>query len=606
MNPGQNLKPISDTTEDADRVSGRFLSDFFRSLERGGVPATELLGDLPIPLDETGRVARSVDWLDFVEFMKRLEHHVGGRRELESCGEKICEVGQGPMFQSLVGLSASPYSLYRAGSQWALRRAMPGLSSTIKQVSANRIEIRVQLAKGLRPCPQLFHLAVGAARTLPRILGLADAVVSARIEDSAADYLITLPASRTLWARLTRIARTVMSARSIIGFLEAQQLELHAKHEELESAKEALATSERRHRTLTDAAVDVLCELDESGHILYVSASVEDLIGYTPEQVTGSHFSLWVPGAHRDLARAQFEIFATQQNAQTANRLRVQLQTESAGTIVAEISLRPYRTPEGDLRMVVILRDESDRPTQKPDSKGASNIRRDADSLRALRQNVDDLQASPKTHPVQRSLDLLLSALEANAGHETERSDDNDGEVALQRMVSATDRMTQIVERAMVNLEDDPNHFRWLETAKFCERIRTEFATTAAQAGQRLQVEATNAPPLFWAEDGLLGVSLGSLLDWASECAGPEIGIRLDISGSEASGQGVGAVTFSVGPEGSTQSDGATGLDSRLSLALATAKDATEAMGGAFQLERVSTARQIARIRLAQPIKPGR
>jgi len=45
-----------------------------------------------------------------------------------------------------------------------------------------------------------------------------------------------------------------------------------------------------------DAVRDVLYELDEKGCLVYVSASVKELMGYTPEQVTGSHFSLWISG----------------------------------------------------------------------------------------------------------------------------------------------------------------------------------------------------------------------------------------------------------------------------------------------------------------------
>ena len=72
------IQDAKSTTEEAGLVSGRFLSDLFNSLEKHGVPATQMLGDLPIPIDETGKVTRSVEWVDFTNFMKRLEHHVGG------------------------------------------------------------------------------------------------------------------------------------------------------------------------------------------------------------------------------------------------------------------------------------------------------------------------------------------------------------------------------------------------------------------------------------------------------------------------------------------------------------------------------------------------
>ncbi len=598
MSPGQHLETNTGTAEGAQLVSGRFLTDFFRSLERHGIPATQLLGDLPISLDETGRISQAVDWVDFVDFMKRLEHHAGGLDELEACGEQICNLEPSSIFHTLVGLSTSPYSLYRAASQWALRRAIPGIHTSIKQVAPNRIEIHAQLSKGMRPCPQLFQLVIGSARALPRVLGLNDAVVSARIGEFEASYEITLPASRTPWARLTRLVRTIASARSVLDFLETQQLELHAKHEELELAKAALAASERRHRTLTDAAVDVLCELDQSGQIVYVSASVMDLIGYTPEQVTGSHFSLWIPGKHRDEARARFEVFASQIVAQSITRLRVQLDTEAGGHILAELSLRPYRTAEDEVRMVVILRDETDRLVRKSKRSKAKKKKKkklEQDTRYALRDLVERYERSPTRHPIERSLALLLASLDASPN-----------EYAIERMISATDRMTKIVDRAMANSDGPSTNFRWHDLEKLIEKIRGDFQGNPANAGRTFRIESTNAPPLFWGEDALLIAGLESLLDWTAERSTPEDEIQLEIGKIEETRNGVRMLDFSVAIV-ATESALAGNEDSASSnLALATAKDAANSLGGDLTLERVGPGHPIARLRIPQPADPTR
>jgi hypothetical protein len=295
------------TSEEFGLVSGRFLSDIFSSLARHDIPATQMLGDLPIPVDDNGCVTRPVEWADFVTFLKRLEHHMGGPSGLETCGERIGELEPARALRSLAGLSASPYSLYRAASRWALRRAIPGVETHIEKVQPNQLEIRVRIRDGLRPCPQLFHLATGGARALPRILGMRDAVVIADVREFEANYQITAPPSRTILSRVTRVFRTLLSASSVLQFLEAQQLELHAKHASLQTTNASLVASERRTQAITDTAVDVLCEIDARGRIEYVSASVEDLMGYSPEQVTGSHFNLWIPAADRDRAKKRFD-----------------------------------------------------------------------------------------------------------------------------------------------------------------------------------------------------------------------------------------------------------------------------------------------------------
>ncbi len=446
----QEIKP---TNEDFGLVSGRFLSDIFGSLERHNIPATQMLGDLPIPIDENGRVTtQPVEWADFAAFMKRLEHHVGGPSGLETCGERIGELEPAKALRSFAGFSASPYSLYRAASRWALRRATPGVETHIEKVQPYQLEIRVRIRDGLRPCPQLFHLATGAARALPRILGMRDAVVIADVRDSEANYQIMVPPSRTILSRVTRVFRTLFSASSVLQFLEAQQLELHAKYASLQTTNASLAASERRYQTITETAVDVLCEIDARGLIEYVSASVEDLMGYSPEQVTGSHFSLWVPTADRDRAKKKFDGFALQTPEHAITREPLKLLAESGAGIEVELSLRSYRTPEGELRMVGILRDQTDRRIRKEEKQSVQREHLDQNGKTALGSTIERLREFQPENSIEKSLASLLAALEASPFDHREGARD--------RIIAATACMTQIVESAMVLAPSGPTNFR--------------------------------------------------------------------------------------------------------------------------------------------------
>jgi PAS domain S-box-containing protein len=530
------------TTVEPGRVSGRFLSDLFGSLERHQIPATQLLGDLPIPIDENGRVARSIDWADFAAFMKRLEHHLGGPDGLELCGERIGELKPAPVLAILAGFSASPYALYRAASLWALRRALPGVDAQIEETSPNQIEIHVELKDGLRPCPQLFHLGVGGARALPRVLGLRDAVVSAKIEEREAHFQIIVPPSQTLWARVRRVFRTVFSASSVLQFLEAQQLELHEKHEALQRTHAALAESERRYRAITDTAVDVLCELNENGQIEYVSASIEDLLGYRPEQVTGSHFSLWVPAPYREIAKQRLAAFASQPIEQAINRQRIALHTESGDQIVAELSLRSYRTPEGELRMVGILRDQSEK-TSRP----------------------------------------------VNARPEVESNEDE--------LLAATARMSQIVENAMVQAPDDAASFRWLETEKLVDMLEFEFHTHCAIAGAELEIDISGAPSLIWGDETMLVSCLAKLLEWTAGMSQtpPIVALRAERAGTRA-------LVFSVSTTSELAREPRDG--NGIAPQLAAVEDAANALGGALILPETDSDECLSRIQLPQPGHP--
>jgi PAS domain S-box-containing protein len=594
MHPDQ-MQDSKATSEEPGLVSGRFLSDLFNSLERHGIPATQMLGDLPIPIDESGRVTQPIEWADFADFMKRLEHHVGGPEGLEACGERIGELKPARTLQSLAGFSASPYSLYRAASLWALRRAIPGVETRIEEVQPNRLEIRVRLKDGLRPCPQIFHLLNGGARTLPRILGMGDAVVTATVGDFESHYLITVPSSRTLWARCARIFRALFSTSSVLQFLEAQQLELHAKHEALQKTHAALAESERRYRAITDTAVDVLCELNEKGQVEYVSPSIEDLMGYSQEQVTGSHFSLWIPGDCRDEAKKRFDVFISQPIEEAITRMRIKLHTESGGQALAVVSLRSYRTPEGELRMVGILRDETNRRAKERPIQA----RQEQGGLNALRSKVESLRLSDMGHPIGKSLAVLLATLESNPSDGDAQNATPNDVLATNQMTAATDRMTLIVESAMARTRDPSSSFRWLETKKLIDTIDFEFCANRASAELELRIDVSNAPPLVWGEERLFTAALGSLIDWAAEGMRELAGITLQIQWTHDRA----SVEFSVSSSLS-KSDDQTMDPARSKLALATAEHALRALGGELVLPEESAQRPVCRIQLPQPQQP--
>ena len=136
------------TTEDLDKVSGRFLSDFFRALERKGLPASELLGDLPVALGERGDVTEPVEWDHFVEFMRRLARSLGSPSEVERCGETIGDLEPARLLAGLAGLAASPHVLYRAASGWVLRRARPGVKTRLTRTEDGQLEIHAWIAEG--------------------------------------------------------------------------------------------------------------------------------------------------------------------------------------------------------------------------------------------------------------------------------------------------------------------------------------------------------------------------------------------------------------------------------------------------------------------------
>ena len=594
--PGQT-ETIADSSHDPYFVSGRFLSDFFGALERQGILPSDLLGDLPIRMGENGQVRGPVDWDHFSEFMRRLEHSVGGQAGLEACGEIIGAHAPTGSPMGLAGFTTSPQALYRAVSQSALLRGIPGIEAQLTRIDDGHLEIHAGLVDGVRACPQLFHVATGGARVLPRLIGLSDAVVYATVDERQAHYRIAVPPSLNFFARLKRVYRTIISAGSTLHTLEAQQLELQAKNESLQRAHDALSESERRYRAIADTAVDVLCEIDGAGRVLYVSTAITDLIGYSPEQVTGSHFRLWIPSELHDHVNKTFASLATSADGHTTQD-RLRLHTKDGLEVVSELTARSYDSLNGERRIVCILRSASNQQEAPAASISNKRARRRPHRDRGqLRGHLDETRLSHPPHPVERSLERLLAALDESVSRTGDFSDD--------RLIEATTRMTQIVESAMVQASELAPRFQWIETRKLIRGIRDAFLTKEILSTRRrktteenefdLRIDIADAPTEILTEEPLLCLALTSLLDWAayeSRRMDPDAPVhRIDLRVREdeaADGPTPNrSIVFSVTPSCHSSCDPgvppatqAAISQSTGELALAVATDAAEALGG--------------------------
>lgn len=56
------------------------------------------------------------------------------------------------------------------------------------------------------------------------------------------------------------------------------------------SLEKALAESERKYRAITEQAGDIIFKIKRNGIIVYVSSAVQQLLGYSPEELTGENF----------------------------------------------------------------------------------------------------------------------------------------------------------------------------------------------------------------------------------------------------------------------------------------------------------------------------
>ncbi len=274
-------------------VSARLLSGFLRNLAVQRIDVDALVGDLPIEWTEDVRRTELVDWDDVAEIGTRLERRLGGSEALEDLGAAIVASRPMPAIRRLAGWTASPNTLYRVGLRWLELHMPRDLTTGIERLDDGRLEIQIVMPDGTRSCRPFFHMLAGAARALPTLVDLGDSVVEGRVGTHSATFVVTTPGSGTLLGRMIRNARTLMGSSGAIGDLEEERHLLRRHVDQLEGALFESMARETSLRTLADASDELLMEVGDDGRILAASDSARHVTGYDPDQIVGSHLTLW-------------------------------------------------------------------------------------------------------------------------------------------------------------------------------------------------------------------------------------------------------------------------------------------------------------------------
>ena len=87
--------------------------------------------------------------------------------------------------------------------------------------------------------------------------------------------------------------------------------------------RSTLERTQERYGRLVDTLADVLYELDAGGRFVYLSPSITNLLGYTPEELTGHPYAAIVPPDQIDRARHRFDDRRT--GARASRRVELEL-----------------------------------------------------------------------------------------------------------------------------------------------------------------------------------------------------------------------------------------------------------------------------------------
>jgi len=141
---------------------------------------------------------------------------------------------------------------------------------------------------------------------------------------------------------------------------------------ELEQARQELEASEQRYRFIVSHSPDIIYMIDGNGYFRFINERVSDLLGYSPEELIGQHYSVLVHEDDLELAAQAFELGPREIAGNRQIELRFKCRhpgdyarSFESKSIVIELSATPLQGPvERDappLGTYGVARDISDR-----------------------------------------------------------------------------------------------------------------------------------------------------------------------------------------------------------------------------------------------------
>ena len=233
-------------------VTGRAFSPLLLLADQKEWDQGELLSGLPMTEAEIRDASSLIPWSPFVEYCERFEDKLGGPENLSQMGEALV-----PSYSSMarfLGLMASPSTIYRWVNRWAGPNLFPLVSQTTEELEGNRIRVVLSLPSTVRDCPTFFRITGESFRVVPMLIGLPPAAVEAKLSERSAAYVITLPPSGTLLARVKRAFSAFFSGAQVLDELVSQHDRLVEGHRELHAAHLDLERSERNFRSVLERA----------------------------------------------------------------------------------------------------------------------------------------------------------------------------------------------------------------------------------------------------------------------------------------------------------------------------------------------------------------
>ena len=209
-----------------DEVSCRACGVLLVRAERAGLDPEEVFAGIPVDIEAIRDTRQRMSWSLFAELCERVD---------ERCGptESSDIIDGHRTMRAVAGLIASSRMMYRAMNRWFGPSTFRNILHRFEELDDGRIRITLTIPEKDRDCPAFFRISAVALRSLPRFFGQREASVVVELAERTCVYTITAPPSLTIYARLRRALRLLVSARGVLEELGSQQDQLQASYDDL-------------------------------------------------------------------------------------------------------------------------------------------------------------------------------------------------------------------------------------------------------------------------------------------------------------------------------------------------------------------------------------
>jgi PAS domain S-box-containing protein len=332
--------------------------------------------------------------------------------------------------------------------------------------------------------------------------------------------------------RVRRGVRTLLGSNEALEQLEHDQHLLRRHVDVLEQALAETARREASLRTLVGASNELLLEVGEDGRIRAASDSAEQLTGYTPQQIVGSHLTLWFHREDDALTRSFLSRVMNGDDTVVVDGLRAR--HERGDWLETALEARRCAPPHGERGVVIALR-EMPRQTHRDRSADLEirlkRLEQRHQDLRELQKQLLEAERVAATRELADLMDravgtplhMLVDELEA-LGH---LGDQGPGDLAhlvdrARRLEGGLDRTLDTLRRAKVE-----------RTIYTVDRLVDEFEsiirTRLEALGIDLRVAADAGDGAVHGDPNLLGAALQHIAEHLGQHAAVGGGVEMEV-----------------------------------------------------------------------------